>query len=153
MEEKKYLNEEEYQKNNAKVKKVGKIVLIVGISMAVIGIILLLIGFIGFGSSAMNNDINSATYQALGGMGLFAIGGLLDTFGFFAAGIGGMLLFISHRREITAYSAQQVMPVAKEGVEEMTPVAAKAAEGMAPAAGKVAEEVAKGIKKGLNDEK
>jgi hypothetical protein len=153
MEEKKYLNEEEYQKNNAKVKKVGKIVLIIGISMFVIGITLLLIGFLGFGSSALNNDIDSATYQALGGMGLFVVGGLLNTFGFFAAGIGGMLLFISHRREITAYSTQQVMPVAKEGVEEMAPVAAKAAETMAPSAGKVAEEITKGVKKGLKEEK
>ena len=67
MEEKKYLNEEEYQKN------------------------------IGFGSSALNNNIDSAEYQSLGGMGLFAIGGLLDTFGFFIAGIGGMLLFISQK--------------------------------------------------------
>ena len=77
----------------------------------------------------------------------------MSVFSFGLASVGGMMLFISYRREITAYSTQQVMPVAKEGIEEMTPLAAKSAEKMAPAAGKVAEEVARGIKKGLKEDK
>ena len=153
MEERKYLNEEEYQKNNAKVKKAGIIILIVGIIMLVVGIVLTIIGFTGFGSSVLSDSIEAGASKAFGGMGMFALGGTLNVFGLFITGIGGMLLLISHRREITAYSAQQVIPVAKEGVDEMTPVASKAAEKMAPAAGKVAEEVARGIKKGLKDEK
>lgn len=51
------------------------------------------------------------------------------------------LFSITHRREMLAYSAQQVMPIAKEGAEKM-----------APTAGKVAKEVVKGIKEGLKDE-
>lgn len=153
MSERKYLNEEEYQKNNAKVRKTSTILLVVGIAMFVVGLVLVIIGFSGFGSSITNNNVEIAANRAFTGMGMFAIGGVLNAFGLFIGGLGAMLKLMSYRREITAYSAQQVMPVAKEGVEEVTPTVAKAAEKMAPAAGKVAEEVAKGIKKGLKDEK
>lgn len=52
------------------------------------------------------------------------------------------ILFYAKRRHILAFSAQQVMPIAKEGINEM-----------APTIGNAAGEIAKGIKKGLNDEK
>ena len=149
MEDRKYLNEEVYQENNKKVKKVGKILLFVGLGLLIISIILIIIGAVGFGNSALNDNEKAA----LGSMGFFAIGSFMSVFSFALASVGGMILFVSYRREITAYSTQQVMPVAKEGFEEITPLAAKSAETMAPAAGKVAEEVAKGIKKGLKDEK
>lgn len=54
---------------------------------------------------------------------------------------GAMFILTAKRREITAFTAQQVMPVAKEGIEKM-----------APTAGVTAKEIAKGIKKGLKDE-
>lgn len=149
MEEKKYLTEENYQRYNTKIKKVGKILLIVGLSLLVVSILLIVIGAVGFGNGAINENEKSA----LGSMGLFAIGSFMSVFSFAIASVGGMCLLVAHRRELTAYSAQQVLPVVKEGVEEMTPTAAKAAEDMAPAAGKVAEEVAKGIKKGLKEDK
>lgn len=44
------------------------------------------------------------------------------------------------RREITAFTAQQVMPVAQEGIEKM-----------APTAGNAVKEIAKGIKEGINE--
>ena len=149
MEEKKYLNEEDYQRYNAKVKKAGKILLIVGLSLLIVSIALIVIGSIGFGSVAINND-ESKIFNT---MGLFAVGSFMSVFSFGIASVGGMCLFVAHRREITAYTTQQVMPIAKEGMEEMAPTAAKVTEQMAPAAGKVAEEVAKGVKKGLKDEK
>ena len=43
-------------------------------------------------------------------------------------------------REMTAFYAQQSMPIVKEGIDEITPSVSKASE-----------EIAKGIKKGLND--
>lgn len=46
------------------------------------------------------------------------------------------------RREILAFSAQQVMPIAKEGIEKMTPTVSKSVE-----------EITRGIKKGLKDDK
>lgn len=64
---------------------------------------------------------------------------------------------ITKRREITAFTMQQVMPVAQEGIEKMTPTMTNAAkemaEQMAPTIGNVAKEIAKGIKEGLDDKK
>lgn len=54
--------------------------------------------------------------------------------------ISGSIFMFGKRREIMAFTAQQVMPVAKEGIDEM-----------APTIGNAAGEIAKGIKKGLND--
>ena len=51
---------------------------------------------------------------------------------------------IGNRREITAYTAQQTIPVAKEIVDETTPT-------MAKAAGTIGKEIAKGIAEGLKE--
>jgi hypothetical protein len=60
------------------------------------------------------------------------------------------------RREITAFTTQQVMPVAQEGMEKMAPSVAKVgkamAEEMAPTYGKIAKEIAKGVKDGMKDD-
>lgn len=53
----------------------------------------------------------------------------------------GSIYMFAKRREITAFTAQQVMPVAQEGIEKM-----------APSIGKVAKEVSKGIKEGINSD-
>ena len=145
MENNKYLNEEQYQQNAKKLKKAGKIVLIVGIIMFVLGAIFLVLGFSGFGKvgiSAAENGINpeQAIKGIFGGFGLFALGGMLDTTGLFVAGIGGIIMFVAHRREITAFTTQQVMPIKKETINEM-----------APTIGNAAGEIAKGVKKGLNE--
>lgn len=52
------------------------------------------------------------------------------------------IYMVAKRRNIFAFQAQQVIPVAKEGIEEM-----------APTIGNAAGEIAKGIKKGLKDDK
>lgn len=48
---------------------------------------------------------------------------------------------VAKRRSILAFNVQQVMPVAKEGIEEMSPTI-----------GNVVKEITKGIKEGLKDE-
>lgn len=53
-----------------------------------------------------------------------------------------MFFSITHRRELMAYSAQQIMPIAEEGIEKM-----------APTAGMIAKEISKGIKEGLDEKK
>ncbi len=55
--------------------------------------------------------------------------------------ISGSILMTAKGRHILAFQAQQVMPVAKEGIDEM-----------APTIGNVASEITKGIKKGLEDD-
>lgn len=169
MENQKFLSEEKYQQNNAKVKRIGKMLLIIGIIILVLGIIFIVVGFLGAGNSATNsfdsftnnainnfnsfdsdtivsdiqnsnNEIQNAAKGMFGSIGLFAIGGFMETIGFILTVAGGIMLFIAHRREITAYAAQQMIPVGKEIVEEV-----------APTIGNAAGEIAKGIKKGIND--
>lgn len=55
--------------------------------------------------------------------------------------ISGVIFMFGKRREITAFTTQQVMPVAKEGIDEM-----------APTIGNAVGEIAKGIKNGLSDD-
>ena len=59
-----------------------------------------------------------------------------------ASCMGSFSVYIfSKGREITAFTMQQVMPVATEGMEKV-----------APSIGKVAKEISKGIKDGLKDD-
>ena len=68
----------------------------------------------------------------------------------------GITYLSTKQREILAYHAQQVMPVAKEGMEKVAPtlgkVGASIAKEMAPVYGDIAKEISKGIKDGLKDE-
>ena len=68
----------------------------------------------------------------------YMIGGFI----IFASFVVSFMVFLfSKRREISAFSVQQSMPVAKEGLEEI-----------APSLGEVGKEIAKGIKKGTKEE-
>ena len=58
--------------------------------------------------------------------------------------ISGSIYMFAKRREITAFTAQQVMPVAQEGIEKMAPTVGNAA-------GSIAQGITKGIKDGLKD--
>ena len=81
--------------------------------------------------------------------------------------IGTMLIMVSKQRQILAYQAQSVLPVAKEVVEDVAPTMGKAAgkafkelkptmqdmvKDAAPMYGEVAKEIAKGIKEGLKED-
>lgn len=55
--------------------------------------------------------------------------------------IAGSIFMFTKRREILAFQAQQIMPVAQEGIDKMSPTL-----------GKAAGTIAKGIKEGLKDE-
>lgn len=73
----------------------------------------------------------AALYYVLGGMSIFV----------------GLIIFVAifmtaKKREIIAFGAQQVMPVAKEGINEM-----------APTVGNAVKEIAKGITSGINEGK
>lgn len=70
--------------------------------------------------------------------------------------ISGAIFMFTKRREMLAFSMQQVMPVATEGLEKVAPtvskVGSKMMKDMAPAYGEVAKEIAKGIKDGTKDD-
>lgn len=153
MENKEYLSEEEYKKNAQKLKTIGLIVLIIGIIVLVISIIMIFVGFLGFGNTVNNGiesfdsgSLNSSSVArgTIGSFGLFAIGGFMNVLGFGVTAVGGILLFIAHRREITAFTTQQVMPVAQEGIDKMTPT-------VSDAVGSVAKSITKGIAEGKKE--
>lgn len=91
-----------------------------------------------------NNSITKEYCAAKNSTGDFASSGsiMIGVFICFATCmISGFLFMFAKQRHIVAFQAQQVMPVAKEGIDEM-----------APTIGNAAGEIAKGIKKGLNDD-
>ncbi len=137
--EKKYLNEEKYQKTNKKVKVAGIILLILGIIA-----ILAAIGLAIYVFTSGNVDENIVLF-ILGTLPLIFVGAVMLSFGM-------LVEYMGHAREINAYMTQQQIPVVKETVEEMTPIAKESAEEMAPAMGTIAKEITKGIKEGLKDE-
>ena len=61
---------------------------------------------------------------------------------FLSCMIAGSIYMTAKRREILAFTTQQVMPVAKEGIDTM-----------APTIGNVAKEISKGIKEGFKQDK
>ena len=69
--------------------------------------------------------------------------------------IAGSIYIFAKRREILSFQAQQVMPVAQEGIEKMAPTVGKAgasiAKEMAPVYGDIAKEISKGIKQGKEE--
>lgn len=98
-------------------------------------------------SSDFNKDFDSfdsIPYYMFGGFIIFA-----------TCMISGSIYMIAKRREIIAFSAQQVIPVAQEGMEKVAPTIGKVgktiSEEMAPAYGKIAQEISKGIKTGMGD--
>lgn len=76
-------------------------------------------------------------------------------FGAFAIIASCMVAFsiymITKRREIIAFFAQQVMPVAQEGIEKMTPTIGKAGASIAKEMAPVYGNMAKEIKEGMNE--
>ena len=58
--------------------------------------------------------------------------------------IAGSIYMVTKRREIMAFSAQQVMPLAQEGMEKMAPTVGNAV-------GTIGKELAKEIKEGINE--
>lgn len=84
-----------------------------------------------------NTDFNKG-FDSFGSIPFFMFGGFIIMATFI---ISGFIFILGKRREIVAFTTQQVMPVAKEGIDEI-----------APTIGNAVGEVAKGIKKGLSDD-
>lgn len=68
----------------------------------------------------------------------------------------GFIYMLTKRREMIAFSAQQVMPVVQEGMTQITPtlseVVKNVSQEMTPVYKEAAKEITKGIKEGLKDE-
>ena len=59
--------------------------------------------------------------------------------------ISGSVYMVAKRRDILAFTTQQIMPVTQEGIEKMTPTIGKST-------GTIVKEITKGIKEGLKEE-
>lgn len=82
------------------------------------------------------NTVSTSKYSFL-----YMIGGFIIV----ASSMISLAIYMfGKRREITAFTAQQVMPVAQEGIEKMAPT-------IGNAAGSIAQGITKGIKDGLKD--
>jgi len=81
-------------------------------------------------------------FDSFGSIPFFMFGGIIILV---SCMIAGIIYMITKRREIIAFSAQQVMPVAKEGIDEMAPT-------IGNAVGTIGKELTKGIKEGLKDD-
>lgn len=120
-----HLNEEQFQKNNKKVKIAGVIAILIGICM-------ILVGFFVIKVPQMNEE---GWFEASTKSSMFKFGGFFLTF------VGCVIRFmVANLRGINAYMAQQQMPIVQEEVEKM-----------APSVGKVAKEVKKGINEADNE--
>lgn len=131
-----YLSEEKYQ-------KIKKLLITLGFICLAVGVILLILAILvkvpeetalgdpnWWGNSKVRSDAESKK-------------ALLFFFSFvFSIMLPAMLFGTAYKREIGAFTIQQEMPVKQETIEKM-----------APSVGEAAGTVAKGIKKGLKDEK
>ena len=132
-----YLSEEKYQ-------KIKKLLITLGFISLAVGVILLVLAILvkvpdnnsaladpnWWGNSKVRSDAESKK-------------ALLFFFSFvFSIMLPAMLFGTAYKREIGAFTIQQEMPVKQETIEKM-----------APSVGEAAGTVAKGIKKGLKDEK
>ena len=134
----KYLNENNYQNINNKIKLVGIIVLILGIIIIGVGIFLII--------SANNMNVpkmgdpdwfdlsKSQSSNRFAGIAVCMLGVFVTFVGC------GLRFIIPNRRKILAYQVQQMMPVAQEGIEKI-----------APATGIAAKEISKGITQGIRE--
>lgn len=116
-----YLNEEKYQQTKEKVKNVGKILLIFGIIALVVGILMIILGFVGFGKTVKssvnsygNENVSSSVGGIFGNFGLIAGGAFVIFIGFVVSLAGVKSMLIANRREITSFTVQGTMPIAKE---------------------------------------
>lgn len=86
--------------------------------------------------TSFNKSFNSSKYTVFYVMGGFVL--------FVSCMIAGSIYMITKRREIAAFTMQQTMPLAQEGMEKMAPT-------IGNAAGTIGKELAKGIKEGINE--
>lgn len=83
-----------------------------------------------------NNSFNSVM--------LIGLGGFISVAGFALIIAGGGMTYMAHRREITAYTTQQTMPIKNETINNITPT-------VADAAGTIAKSVSQGFEEGKKE--
>ena len=134
-----YLNEEQYNKSNKKVKVIGIIIILIGLCLIAGGIFNIIESSkIQVPKMEEEGWFESSSSQ----MQKKALGMFMIIPGTFLSIVGCMVRFgIGNRREILSYQIQQERPIAQEGIEKMSPTI-----------GVAAKEIAKGVKEGLSED-
>ena len=97
--------------------------------------------------NSMKESVTAGTDSSMDSftsVGLYALGGFVSSAGFVLLIVGGVMAYIAHRREITAYTTQQTMPIKKETINDITPT-------VADAAGTIAKSVSQGFEEGKKE--
>ena len=97
--------------------------------------------------NSMKESVTSVTdssKDSFTSVGLYALGGFVSSAGFVLLIVGGVMAYMAHRREITAYTTQQTMPIKKETINDITPT-------VADAAGTIAKSVSQGFEEGKKE--
>ncbi len=139
MEEGKFVNEQNYKKGQDFIRKIRKILIIVGLVLIAGGATLLTFGIIKQNSVSMGESGWFDTSSA--GMGMCFGGGVMLMFGLACFIYALVATIYAHKREIMAYEASATMPVAGEVIEKGAPI-------VGGAIGGVVKEVRKGWKEG-----
>ncbi len=124
----KYVNEETHARMKKKLKKAGKVLLILGLLVAATGIALL-----AFGIST--DSLKHSTIGFIAGGGFMLVGG------FGMCSVAGALFYVAHAREIAAFGASTIAPIAGETTNYL-------AEKTSPGVEKLADAIAKGVRSG-----
>ncbi len=142
----KFLNEENYQRTKKKLSLIALIVLICGI---VVGGLLIIGGVVNKNQANKKDFFESTNQERVDNFKKESSGMFMIVSGagiIMMSGIASLALFLfAKRREIAAFSTQQIMPVAQEGVDAITPT-------IANAAGTVAGEVVKAVNKAKKED-
>lgn len=97
--------------------------------------------------NSMKESVTSVTdssKDSFTSVGLYALGGFVSSAGFVLLIVGGVMAYMAHRREITAYTTQQTMPIKKETINDITPT-------VADASGTIAKSVSQGFEEGKKE--
>ena len=97
--------------------------------------------------NSMKESVTSVTdssKDSFTSVGLYALGGFVSSAGVVLLIVGGVMAYMAHRREITAYTTQQTMPIKKETINDITPT-------VADAAGTIAKSVSQGFEEGKKE--
>ncbi len=159
------LNEEKYQSTKRKIKTASLIILLIGL---LAGGLLIFMGysrgsrydknkirvemdqeFMSSGFSERYYELQEDLTKSHSSIVFYIFGGFVIIA---SCMISGFVYLTSKGREIAAYQAQQILPIAQEGMQRMAPAAREVMRESAPVYGEVAKEIAKGVKEGLKDE-
>ncbi len=144
-ERKELISEENYQKWKNTIKKIRVVLWSIGGVLALIGIILMIVSAAtktpAMGSNGWFESESSKNGLLFGGIACLI-------FGIFLSIAGAMTFLISHRRELLAFQANAVLPVADEMVDKGAPIIEKASKTV----GKGLGNVVGGVKQGWTGE-